>query len=36
MPRLYGQMSDDDLRAAYAFLKTVAPAGEDAESEKGC
>ena len=28
MPRLYGQMSDDDLRSAYAFLTTVAPAGE--------
>jgi cytochrome c553 len=34
MPRVYGQMSDDDLRAVYAFLKTVPPAGEKTASQK--
>jgi hypothetical protein len=27
-------MSDDDLRAAYAFLKTVVPAGEKTPNQK--
>lgn len=27
MPRLYGQMSDEDLHAIFAFLRTLPPAG---------
>lgn len=34
MPRVYGQMSDDDLRAVFAFLKTVPPAGEKSANQK--
>ena len=34
MPRLYGQMSDRDLRAIFAYLRTVPPAGEKTASQK--
>ena len=34
MPRVYGQMSDDDLRGVFAFLKTVPPAGEKSANQK--
>jgi mono/diheme cytochrome c family protein len=34
MPRLYGQMSDADLRAIFAFLRTVPPAGEKSANQK--
>ena len=35
MPRVYGQMSDDDLRAVFAFLKTVPPARRARTRKKG-
>jgi mono/diheme cytochrome c family protein len=34
MPRMYGQMSDGDLRAIFAFLRTVPPAGEKSANQK--
>jgi cytochrome c553 len=34
MPRLYGQMSDGDLRAIFAFLRTIPPAGAKTASQK--
>jgi mono/diheme cytochrome c family protein len=34
MPRLYGQMSDGDLRAILAFLRTVPPTGEKSPNQK--
>jgi hypothetical protein len=34
MPRVYGQMSDDDLRGVFAFLTTVPPAGEKSANQK--
>jgi mono/diheme cytochrome c family protein len=34
MPRLYGQMSDADLRAIFAFLRTVPAAGEKSANQK--
>lgn len=34
MPRLYGQMSDADLRAIFAYLRTVPPGGEKTASQK--
>jgi cytochrome c553 len=35
MPLTIGQMSDDDLRAMYAYLKTLPPAGEKSANQKG-
>jgi mono/diheme cytochrome c family protein len=34
MPLVYGQMSDGDLHAVYAFLKTLPPAGEKTANQK--
>src|ERR671921_2254581 len=34
MPRLYGEMSDEDLRAIFVFLRTVSPAGEKTPNQK--
>jgi mono/diheme cytochrome c family protein len=34
MPRLYGQMSDADLRAIFAYLRTVPPGGEKTANQK--
>jgi mono/diheme cytochrome c family protein len=34
MPRLYGQMSDRDLLAIFAYLRTVPPSGEKTASQK--
>jgi cytochrome c553 len=34
MPRAYAQMADADLRAMFAYLKTVPPAGEKMPSQK--
>jgi mono/diheme cytochrome c family protein len=34
MPRAYGQMSDADLQAIFAYLKTVPPAGEKRPNQK--
>ena len=34
MPRLYGQMSDADLRAIFAFLRTVPAGGEKSANQK--
>ena len=34
MPRTYGQMSDADLRAIFAYLRTVPPGGEKTASQK--
>jgi mono/diheme cytochrome c family protein len=34
MPRLYGQMSDRDLRAIFAYLRTVPPGGEKTARQK--
>jgi mono/diheme cytochrome c family protein len=34
MPRVYGQMSDADLRSVFAYLKTVPPAGEKSANQK--
>ena len=33
MPRIYGTMSDDDLRKIFAFLKTVPPKGEKTKNQ---
>jgi cytochrome c553 len=35
MPLAIGQMSDDDLRAMYAYLKTLPPLGAKTASQKG-
>lgn len=34
MPRLYGEMTDADLRAIFAFLRTVPAAGEKTANQK--
>jgi len=34
MPRQFGQMSDDDLRAIRTFLRRVAPSGEKSANQK--
>jgi mono/diheme cytochrome c family protein len=34
MPRWYGQMSDADLRAIFAYLRTVPPGGEKTASQE--
>ncbi len=34
MPRLYGQMTDADLRAIFAYLRTVPPLGEKTANQK--
>ena len=33
MPRIYGTMSDDDLKKMFAFLKTVPPKGEKTKNQ---
>jgi cytochrome c553 len=33
MPRIYGTMSDDDLRKIFAFLQTVPPKGEKTKNQ---
>jgi cytochrome c553 len=33
MPRIYGQMSDDDLRKIFVYLKTVPPKGEKTKNQ---
>jgi cytochrome c553 len=33
MPRVYGTMSDDDLKKIFAFLKTVPPKGEKTKNQ---
>jgi mono/diheme cytochrome c family protein len=34
MPRLYGQMTDADLRAIFAYLRTVPPRGAKSANQK--
>ena len=33
MPRTYGQMTDDDLKKIYAYLKTVPRKGEKTKNQ---
>ena len=33
MPRVFGQMSDEDMRKVFAYLKTLPPAGEKSKNQ---